>query len=138
MSQMTDIQALPAGLDLRLTSRHPARLSDASLAMLADWPMVQGVATADASAPLASIIIVTHNNAVFTKLCLQSVLANTDWPNYEVIVVDNASDEETRRLLREVTAANPVVRVIWNDENRGFAPANNQGLAESRGEFLVL
>ncbi len=45
--------------------------------------------------PLASIIVVTYNNLALNKACLQSIFRETDWPNYEVIVVDNASQDGT-------------------------------------------
>jgi len=87
----------------------------------------------DAS-PLVSIIIVTYNNVDYTRLCVQSVLRNTHAPRFEVVVVDNASSDGTREYLRGLSD----VRVILNDDNEGFARANNQGIAVSKGEFIVL
>ena len=86
----------------------------------------------------ASIIIVTYNNMVVTQLCLESILHNTGHPNYEVIVVDNASTDGTRAYLRHMTERHPEIRVILNASNQGFSHANNQGLAESRGRHIVL
>ncbi|MEP6818520.1 MAG: glycosyltransferase [bacterium] len=88
--------------------------------------------------PRASIIVVTYNNLSFTRLCIQSILRNTDHPNYEVIVVDNNSSDKTTAYLRQMTAQHSHVQVILNTENRGFAAANNQGIARSSGERLVL
>ena len=88
--------------------------------------------------PKASIIIVTFNNLPITRLCLESVVRNTDYPNYEVIVVDNDSRDETPEYLRQMAQRYPNFHVILNDENRGFASANNQGLEISTGERLVL
>ncbi len=48
--------------------------------------------------PPASIIIVTYNNLALTQMCLESVFRETDYPNYEVIVVDNASHDGTGRM----------------------------------------
>lgn len=69
-----------------------------------------------------------------TRLCLDAVFRNTLHPNFEVIVVDNGSTDETRALLRK--HAN--LRVILNDGNRGFAAANNQGIAAATGDVIVL
>jgi GT2 family glycosyltransferase len=86
----------------------------------------------------ASIIVVTYNNLAITRLCLESIVRNTDYPNYEVIVVDNNSTDETPAYLRQMAAQYPHFQIILNSENRGFACANNQGLACSTGQRLVL
>ena len=86
----------------------------------------------------ASIIVVTYNNLALTRLCLESIVRNTDYPNYELIVVDNDSTDDTPEYLRHVAAQHPQVQIILNTENRGFAFANNQGLALSTGARLVL
>ena len=88
--------------------------------------------------PRVSIVVVTFNQLACTKLCLTSVLTNTDAPAYELIVVDNASSDGTQDYLRELAAVHPHVRVLCNDQNLGYAPANNQGLAMAAGEVLVL
>lgn len=90
------------------------------------------------SFPLASVVVVTFNNLHLTRACLESVLTRTAWPRFEVIVVDNGSDDGTPAYLEELAAADPRVQVILNVDNRGFAAANNQGLARARGEYLVL
>ncbi len=78
---------------------------------------------------LLSVIVVTWNNLELTKLCIESLRRNVDWPEWELIVVDNASTDGTREYLQGA---------ILNDTNRGFAAANNQGLAAARGERLLL
>lgn len=88
--------------------------------------------------PRASIIIVTYNNLALSKLCLESVLRNTEYPNYEVIVVDNKSADDTPDYLRALAAQHEHVAVILNDVNHGFAKANNQGIARATGEYLIL
>jgi GT2 family glycosyltransferase len=88
--------------------------------------------------PRASIILVTFNSVEHTKLCLTSVLANTDDPSYEVIVVDNGSTDGTIGYLRHISREHPRIRVILNGANFGFAAANNIGLAEATGDVLIL
>jgi GT2 family glycosyltransferase/glycosyltransferase involved in cell wall biosynthesis len=85
-----------------------------------------------------SIIIVTYNNLGLTQMCLQSVFERTDYPNYEVIAVDNASHDGTPEWLEAEALREPRLRVVCNAENRGFAGANNQGLQMARGEFFCL
>lgn len=88
--------------------------------------------------PRASIVVVTYNNLALNKLCLESVLRNTEHLNYELIVVDNNSSDGTPEFLRQFAARHTHVRVILNPANHGFARANNQGIAVSTGEAIVL
>jgi GT2 family glycosyltransferase len=80
-----------------------------------------------------SIIIVSWNVRRDLESCLQSLRANAE-AGAEIVVVDNASRDDTLTML----AGYPEVRVIANDVNRGFAAANNQGLAVARGRWLLL
>lgn len=88
--------------------------------------------------PQVSIVIVTWNNLGFTRQCLESLRANTCWPRWEVIFVDNGSTDDTPAYLTEAAAGDERITVIFNEDNRGFAAANNQGLARAAGDFLVL
>jgi GT2 family glycosyltransferase len=88
--------------------------------------------------PQASIVVVTLNNVVLTRMTLESVLVNTMDVPYELIVVDNGSDDATRQYLSVMAAKNRHVRVVPNDTNRGFAAATNQGLQIARGEVVAL
>jgi hypothetical protein len=82
---------------------------------------------------LASIVIPVMNNPALTRDCLRSIAANTRAGAYEVIVVDNASEEPTRQRLAGV----PGLRTIRNEANEGFVGACNQGAAAARGEYIV-
>jgi GT2 family glycosyltransferase len=81
-----------------------------------------------------SVIIPVFNKAEFTFQCLRSLVREVDFRDTEVVVVDNASTDETRELLAHFRG---LVRVIENAENRGFVDACNQGAAASRGRFLL-
>jgi glycosyltransferase involved in cell wall biosynthesis/Flp pilus assembly protein TadD len=96
-----------------------------------------------ASAPpvgdeLASIIILCHNELECTRLCLESLIAVTR-PPYELVIVDNASSDGTPAYLEEIRSRPGPSRVVVvrNEENQGFPKACNQGLAETRGEYVV-
>jgi GT2 family glycosyltransferase len=84
-----------------------------------------------------SVVVVTYGNREMTRACLDSVRDVGAWPNLQVIVVDNASTDGTPSDLRE-RAARGEITAIFNDANRGFAAANNQGLAVADGRYLVL
>jgi GT2 family glycosyltransferase len=78
-----------------------------------------------------SVIIVNWNTRAELRACLKSLRVS----GAELIVVDNASADESAQMVRETF---PEVVLIANSENRGYAAANNQGIARSRGEFLML
>jgi GT2 family glycosyltransferase len=83
--------------------------------------------------PLVSILIVNFNGAAVLPDCLAS-LRQINYPDFEVVVVDNASTDGSKKNLAE----NPDVRVLPSDFNRGFAGGNNFGLPECRGKFVLL
>lgn len=85
-----------------------------------------------------SIVLVTHNNLNLTIQCVNSILRNTTWPNYQLIVVDNGSEDDTGDYLERLRQEVPTAKVILNPDNRGFAAANNQGLREADGDILLL
>lgn len=90
--------------------------------------------------PLVSIIVLTHNKAQFTRLCLWSLLGSTYRP-LEFVIVDNGSTDETPRLLEEfatsVKEASASVCLIRNENNVGCSTGRNQGMERSRGEYVV-
>jgi GT2 family glycosyltransferase len=84
--------------------------------------------------PSISAVTITWNSREVISGCLESLLAEgTDIA--EIIVVDNASTDGTRELIREQY---PTVRLIENEENLGFAGGANQGIRASSGEFVLL
>lgn len=85
-----------------------------------------------------SIIIVNYNTGEFLARCLHSIGATTqDFKNpaTEVIVIDNASTDESIRGIKSTTST---TRIIINKENSGFAKAVNQGIQKSNGEYILL
>jgi len=87
--------------------------------------------------PKISIIIVTYNNLNLTKMCLDSIQNNTEYPNYEVIVVDNASSDTTTEYLDQYKESHENIRIVKNDRNLGFATANNVGFKIATGDYIV-
>jgi GT2 family glycosyltransferase len=84
---------------------------------------------------LVSIVTLSWNAPQFTRMAVDSILRYTSEP-YELIVVDNGSREETLEYLRGI--ADPHVRVIYNGTNLGYGGGNNVGMAEARGQYVVL
>jgi GT2 family glycosyltransferase/tetratricopeptide (TPR) repeat protein len=82
---------------------------------------------------LTSIVILTHNQLDYTRLCVDSIRQRTDEP-YELIFVDNASTDGTPEYLAGIRGA----KVICNKENRGFPAAANQGIKAAAGRQVLL
>jgi GT2 family glycosyltransferase len=82
---------------------------------------------------MVSVLIVTWNSAAYLEPCFAS-LARQEHRDLEVVVVDNASTDETRDVLR---LREPAWRVIYNSENVGFAAGQNQAISAASGEWLL-
>jgi GT2 family glycosyltransferase/glycosyltransferase involved in cell wall biosynthesis len=88
--------------------------------------------------PKVTIGIVAFNNRELTELCLDSIERCTVHPNFDVLVVDNASTDGTPTWLKKEAVRRSGLRVILNEENRGFGPACNQIFAAAEGEIFCL
>lgn len=84
--------------------------------------------------PLVSVLVVTWNARELLRACLQSLRAQT-FRDFEVIVVDNASEDGTPEL---VSQGFPEMRLVRLGENRGFAGGNAEGLRHAQGELVAL
>lgn len=85
--------------------------------------------------PRVSVIIPVHGRSDFTRQCLHTLLADrSPAPGFEVIVVDDASPDDTGGVLAEYGAK---IRVVALPRNVGFAGACNAGAAAARGDYLV-
>jgi len=82
-----------------------------------------------------SVIIVAHDSERIIVPCLSSIVRQMGDLTFEIILVDNASLDGTVETVRREF---PEVRLIENQENVGFAAANNQGAAVAKGAFLCL
>jgi GT2 family glycosyltransferase len=83
--------------------------------------------------PEISVVMVTHGAWPLTERALGALRNNTD-AALELIIVDNASTDQTRRHLADLDGA----LVLLNDENDGFGPATNRGAAHARADLLLL
>lgn len=126
----------PADMGICPLSRNPIRLSRETVQIVLSR-RARRLQPTDDRPPVASIVVVTFNNLLFTRICLESLLAHTKTP-CEVLVIDNASDDETVPYVRELARLNPRLRLLVNERNVGFAAASNRGLAAATGEYLVL
>ncbi len=82
-----------------------------------------------------SIIIVTFNSASHIGACLQSLRAHAPRGSHEILVVDNASTDDTQAIVARDW---PAVRLLQTGANLGFAVANNRGIRATSGERILL
>ncbi|MDD3053842.1 MAG: glycosyltransferase family 2 protein [Endomicrobiaceae bacterium] len=99
----------------------------------------KGVSPKEKSKCMVSIVMLTYNQLEDTKICVESLFKHTTDVNYELIFVDNGSTkDDTKTYLETLKTTHSNIKVIYNDENLGFACANNQGIEISEGEYVLL
>jgi len=88
---------------------------------------------------LFSIVVVTYNSAATIVPCLTSVFATAE-AGVEIVVVDNASRDNTVALVRQLqsSVSNCSLQLITNNTNNGFSVASNQGISTTSAPYLVL
>ena len=135
---------LPFSDSLVLTpiTRWPTTLLPESVRAVLETPLAATAAAPPApsttTAPALSIVVVTLNGLVFSRLCLESLLGLDRSGAYEVIVIDNGSTDGTPAYLNELARLDRRVHLALNERNLGFAAASNQGVAMARGKAVVL
>lgn len=82
-----------------------------------------------------TVIVVSYNTRDLTRACLESIYRETALPDFEVIVVDNASTDGSAEMIRDEF---PQVRLLALEKNVGFGAANNRAAAEANGRYILL
>ena len=85
--------------------------------------------------PLLSVIVLTWNSADQIEECLRSLETNAGCVSHEVLVIDNASSDDT---VARVASNFPAITLMQNEQNLGFAAGNNRGIEQARGRYLLL
>ncbi len=87
-----------------------------------------------------AVILVNYNGEKYNVACIESILANSGAAELKIIVVDNASQDDSMRLLGEKYAGNEQLELIRLDDNYGFSYANNVGIdrAKEQGADYVM
>ena len=84
--------------------------------------------------PLVSIIILNYNSGNWLSDCIESIL-KTNYSNYEIIVVDNQSNDNSHKICKEKFNQ---ITLIENTKNFGYCEGNNVGIKKSHGDYLVI
>jgi glycosyltransferase involved in cell wall biosynthesis len=80
--------------------------------------------------PLISVIVPARNEEKYLGKCLEA-LSKQDYPNYEIVVIDNASSDSTSEIARRFTNR------VFREEKIGLSYARNSGFKEARGEIIA-
>lgn len=84
---------------------------------------------------LVSIVIPAYNVEDYVEECVNSILKQT-YTEYEVIIIDDGSSDNTYKICKELASKNPKV-YIYQQENQGVSSARNKGLEVAKGNFIV-
>ena len=89
--------------------------------------------------PKVSVVILSYGDPALTNATLKSLVEDGgEYPNLEILVVDNGSPPEALRAIGDYAGRFEHVRIIENGENLGFARGNNVGLEAATGEYVLL
>lgn len=86
--------------------------------------------------PAISVTMAAYNVESFVAASIESVLAQ-DWIDFEFIIVDDSSTDNTRFILQEYAARDSRIRLIFQKKNEGLSVARNLGMAEARGDWVT-
>jgi len=90
--------------------------------------------TQNPSQPFVSIIVLNYNAGKLLINCVESIL-KTNYPKFEIIVVDNVSNDHSHKECKKTF---PQIRLIENMKNLGYCEGNNVGIRAAKGDFLVI
>ena len=91
------------------------------------------------SPPLVTLIIPTRNRLEILRPCIESIVARTTYPNYEIIIVDNGSDDAaTLAYLAELGTRDQKISVLRDDGPFNYSALNNRAAEHAKGELLAL
>jgi GT2 family glycosyltransferase len=89
-------------------------------------------------APLVSIIIPTRNGLDLLRQCVDSIVQRSSYTAFEIVIVDNGSDDPACLAWMRQAAQDPRISVRRDDSPFNFSALNNAAVAEARGEFIAL
>lgn len=87
--------------------------------------------------PLVSIVIPTRNAKDLVKQCIDSLVVKTTYENYEIVLVDNGSDDPKAISYFDALSANSRIKIIRDDRNFNYSALNNNAVKHCRGDVLL-
>ncbi|RZI82890.1 MAG: glycosyltransferase [Rubrivivax sp.] len=132
-------QSWSAACALPALQAHLDRTSPGSCASVTTQGVLRVRYSIPSPAPLVSIVICTRNQFKLLQTCIESITRLTTYPRYEIIVVDNGSDESrTLDYLAQLPGQAPRIRVIRDDSPFNYAALNNMAVDHAQGELVAL
>jgi O-antigen biosynthesis protein len=138
-----DVPANGSGASLAAVQAHLDRCaSDARAEPQADAPAgMAGIRVRFAvprPAPLVSIVIPTRNGLGVLRQCVNSIVQRSSYPAFEIVIVDNGSDDPACLAWMQEAAKDPRISVRRDDSPFNFSALNNAAVADTRGDFIAL
>ena len=88
--------------------------------------------------PLVSLIIPTRNGLALMRQCIQSILEKTEYSNYEIIIIDNGSDDVNALEYFKYLSRNPLIRILRDDGPFNYSALNNAAVMQAKGDLIGL
>jgi glycosyltransferase involved in cell wall biosynthesis len=88
--------------------------------------------------PLVSLIILTKNMLSLLQKCVESILKKTTYPRYEILIVDNGSDDRATLRYLEELRINPIIRIVRDNGIFNYSALNNTAVKLAKGEVIGL
>lgn len=122
----------------RALNEHFQRRGVNAIASLLDFGMYRIRYSLPNTLPLVSLIIPTRNGLQLIQQCVESILKKTTYPNYEILIVDNGSDDPATLQYFNQLQAEARVRVVRDDRPFNYSALNNAAVKLARGELVGL
>lgn len=122
----------------RALDEHFSRTGVSAKAELLDFGMYRAHYVLPSAVPLVSLIIPTRNGLHLVKQCIDSIFAKTSYENYEIIIVDNNSDDPATLDYFASVAVDARVRVLRDESPFNFSALNNAAVRQARGDYIGL
>lgn len=90
----------------------------------------------DRTMPLVSVVIPVYNGQEYVAEAVSSVL-QSDYDNFEIILVNDGSTDNSKKLCNDLASKHPNIRVFSFPKNRGMSHALNKGISHARGEYIA-
>jgi GT2 family glycosyltransferase len=129
--------AAAGAADVQALERHFRRTGTAATAEATPQGLRTRYALPDAP-PLVSLVIPTRNGVNLVRQCIESIVLETAYPNYEILLVDNGSDDPEALAYFAALDAQPGITVIRDDRPFNYSALNNAAVAQARGELVGL
>ena len=88
--------------------------------------------------PLVSIVMPTRNGFSLLRRCVESIFAKTQYTNYELLIIDNGSDDFVTLRYLQGLQKDPRVTVIRDDSPFNYSALNNKAVAQAKGDIVAL